>query len=143
MEELPNTIEEIKAKIATLEKQELLEKLKKLEVNKDFSHVFSIPEPSKIAITTPPEVKEANKKEETINQLVTKRTAAIEVLKELKASQTQAIISMIAALLIYGVTNIYGLAGGVAALIALIPAGIRLFNVKKDAEYLRKTYVIK
>lgn len=142
MEELPSTIEEIKAKIATLERQALIDKLKIMEKNSPAADNI-IPPPPPFIINSPPEVKEANKKEELLNQMVTKRTAAIEVLKELKASQTQAIISMIAALLIYGVTNIYGLAGGVAALIALIPAGIRLFNVKKDAEYLRKTYVIK
>ena len=142
MEELPSTIEEIKAKIATLERQALIDKLKIMEKNSPAADNI-IPTPPPFIINSPPEIKEANKKEELLNQMVTKRTAAIEVLKELKASQTQAIISMIAALLIYGVTNIYGLAGGVAALIALIPAGIRLFNVKKDAEYLKKTYVIK
>lgn len=145
--EVPNTLEEIKNKIAEIEEAQAkkAKKLKPKTIEEELEEaqqkiaelVANIPIP-----TAPIKVSTA----ETIYNPevhITKGTAAIEVYNEIKRQKLFYTGSIITYLAVLGVGRISFYGGGVVALIAVGLTAYALAKVTTKGTYLTKTYDVK
>lgn len=73
---------------------------------------------------------------------IPKRTAAAEILNELKKDRFVCITMVIGAMFVYAGSVINQWLGGLAAILLVALAGIRLYQVVKKTEYLKTKYRI-
>lgn len=147
-ENIPNTIEEIKAKLAAIEaaeakknkpksiEQQLAEATERLKQLETAQPIQPPTKPQPIPV-------QAEVKQEFNPELhVTKTQAALEVQREIKTQKTVYIISVIGFLLVYGLSVINFYASGVAALLGVGFAAYYLAKATQKANYLKQTYSV-